>query len=238
MNREFGYDKSSFSRPKSSKNHLGHLREGDIMAISGSDSESGNDMEKIKTARLKRMRERDRIGFGDSSGPSNTDPVRKPRDSASLKGVSGYSSSIRALGFSDLSFEDDEDLDLPPPPMSRRSGDTFNLDADPIAHRFSDGSAPVFVGSEDDVVDLEAEQPLPKSGTGFTALPIPPLADVMATFKAKIASKKAEISDAQDLRDQTAERIRVLQEELGAVKARIETARRRYESLDNQATLA
>ena len=97
---------------------------------------------------------------------------------------------------------------------------------------------PSQVSNEDEVVDLEAEKQHQRILPGFLAVPIPPLNDVMATFKGKVASKKAEIIEAQDLREQTAERIRALKEELSTVKERIDVARRRYELLDDQAARA
>ena len=249
MDPVFGFGKNSFSRPRSSvpisRNMnrgnsasfcmLEGLREGDIVAVSGSESENSSDeYERIKVARLQRMRGRDIPHYGITAPTSQQPSSRADHWNDGYAPNRMGSGSIRLHQFSDMSFEDDEDLDFPPP-IGGISGDSFYVDRDPYKRGPAEDLNDADTTNKPDLVDLDAETSPQRFTARYAGIPIPPLAEVMARFKLKVASKKAEISDAQDLREQTAQRIRSLQEELVTVKAKIEAARKRYDILEDQA---
>ena len=212
---------------ETSHRFFGNEYEGQIITLPDSDGDSASsEVEKFRISRMKRMKGRDRFeeGFASSSISRTSESFyggAHPRDSR----------SIRSHQFSDLPY-DDEDYDFPPPPGTVKNI-SYHMDDDPSMISTENVPASTLEG-QPDVVDVDAESVRPRSTVGYTPpAPIPPLADVMASFKLRVAAKKAEMNDLMTLKDQTHQRIQSLQSELISVKAQIDSARERYDFLNS-----
>jgi hypothetical protein len=239
MDRGFGFGNISFSRAGGQRSSdrdrlpMRNLREGDIIPLGDSDDDlSPNESQKFRDARIKRIKGRDSFRSDltqtlhrESFIPLNE--FRVPiRDS-------GNPNSLRSQQFADLSFDDDEDIDLPSPANGEHVKSQY-IDRDPYESSTLPNHSKVDRDDTADLVDLDAAEFPRRCIYGYTpSLPIPPLTEAMATFKLKIASKKEEMNAAHELQVQTTERVRSLQEELLAVKSQLDSTRQRFEQLDD-----
>ena len=209
-----------------------NMRAGDIIAVQDSDDEFSNDDKGIiREARMKRMKGRETL-TSDHTNTAHRDPSVSLRGTRGTPGFTGNPKSLRLHQFADLSYDDDEDLDLPSPAGGTIQQSQY-IDRDPYQPSALIQSR-IPSDNPTELVDLDSDEIPRRCIAGhIPSLPIPTLSEAMALFKLKIASKKDEINAANALHELTSEKVCALQGELLAVKTQLDTARQRFEQLDD-----